>query len=672
MKKVILVLLILTTVLGVTAQNRPTMKDISYTQEWLKVAEYEKKSLPQSASQVIDAILLKAIKEKNSAQVIKASMHQGKYQLAIDAQNDTIIFHNLNQMLVENNDLVEKSVIHSMLGELYLQYYQKEQWTINQRTELGDFVPSDMKEWTKNVFYNKVVEHLTASLSHKDILIETIVEDYAAVIELGKDSRKYYPTMFDFLSLRAIEVFASLESDEDISRTLTRKGIPQKSLFTSAEEYIKIDFNIIPSDYNLWVYETYRNLLSSSIERGNDEAVLLTELNLLDKLRVLKNSYSENIKSQLAILLQKWEDDPLSVEVIDKIVPQYQIEIYSISESDSLLKATKTKELYELLIKSISKFPEYSRISILENRVSSMTQPQFNITGNKTFPIKADKVLTISFRNIKSLNAKLYLINSPVDVQMAQMGVDYDIKDKRTFVKDINIPIPITVEYLFSDATFTIDVDIPGTYMLEFDATPKLQSYGISGNYFFTVSDLAAFARLSTKDKYNLFVVDRVTGKPVKNAKVNIYKLPGNWRDSQLTLVETLTTNADGLAVYHKNIPNNDVFYNVESGNDNSIMLSRLPYAYYNMSNDQDTDRESTHIFTDRSLYRPGQSVYFKAILTQSKNNEHLLQTQKSVEFILRDANSREITKQTLTTNEYGSVSGEFVLLRVLCQAFSQ
>ena len=112
MKKVILVLLILTTVLGVTAQNRPTMKDISYTQEWLKVAEYEKKSLPQSASQVIDAILLKAIKEKNSAQVIKASIHQGKYQLAIDAQNDTIIFHNLNQMLVENNDLVEKSVIH--------------------------------------------------------------------------------------------------------------------------------------------------------------------------------------------------------------------------------------------------------------------------------------------------------------------------------------------------------------------------------------------------------------------------------------------------------------------------------------------------------------------------------------------------------------------------------
>ncbi|MBF6597212.1 MAG: hypothetical protein ITF98_03200 [Fermentimonas sp.] len=662
MKKVILVLLILTTVLGVTAQNRPIMKDVSYTQEWLEVAEFEKKSLPQSASKVVDAILLKAINEKNSPQIIKALIHQGKYQISIDNQNDTTIFLNLNQMLEKSSDEIEKSVIHSMLGELYLQYYQKEQWTINQRTELGDFVPSDMKEWTKNTFYNKVVEHLSASLSNENLLINTKVEDYAAVIELGKDSRKYYPTMFDFLSLRAIEVFASLESDEDLSKTLARKGIPQKSLFASAEEFVKIDFNIIPSDYNLWVYETYRNLLSSLLDRGNKGAVLLTELNLLEKLSVLNNSNSENTKSQLTKLLQKWEEDSLSVEVIDKLANIYQNEIYSIEESDSLLKATKTKELYELLVNSIRKFPEYSRISILENRVSSMTQPQFNITGNKTFPIKADKVLTISFRNIKSLNAKLYRINSPIVVQMAQMRSSYEINNKRIFIKDINIPIPKSEEYLFNDTTFTIGVDVPGIYMLEFDSTPKLESYGINANYFFTVSDLAAFSRLSSKDKYDLFVVDRVTGKPVRNAKVNIYKLPGNWRDTKLTLVETLTTNTSGLAVYHKNIPNNDVFYNVESGNDNSLMLSRLPYAYYNMSNNQDVDRESTHIFTDRSLYRPGQTVFFKAISTQSNNNEHLLQTQKSVEFILRDANSREISKQTLTTNEYGSVSGEFVI----------
>lgn len=72
MKKVILVLLILITVFGISAQNRKIMKDRNYTDEWLTVAEFEKKSLPQSASKVVDAILSKAIKEKNSPQVIKA------------------------------------------------------------------------------------------------------------------------------------------------------------------------------------------------------------------------------------------------------------------------------------------------------------------------------------------------------------------------------------------------------------------------------------------------------------------------------------------------------------------------------------------------------------------------------------------------------------------------
>ena len=662
MKKIILVLLIFIYASGAIGQNRPNMKDKSYSKEWLRVAEFEKKSLPQSASQVIDSILLKAIEEKNNPQVIKSLIHQGKYHLVVDAQNDTIIFHNLKLMLAKSNDAIEKSVIHSMLGELYLQYYQRDQWTINQRTELVDFVPSDMKEWTRNIFYNKIVEHINASLSDKDILIKTKVEDYAAVVELGKDSRIYYPAMFDFLMLRAIDQFSKLETDEDLSRTLARKGISQDSLFTTAQEFANIDFKIESTDYNLWVFETYRSLLASLIERGKYESVLLTELNLVERLSVLRNSYTTNRKARLAKLLQKWEREPISVEVIDKIANVYHSEINNLAEADSLLKKEKTKELYDLLIKSIQQFPEYSRISILENRVSQMTSPQFNVTGNKTFQSKGDKLLSISYKNLKSLSAKLYRINSPVDAQMAQVGIGYDINEKRTFVKDISITLPQTVEYLFNDATFNVDVDAPGTYMLSFDSFPKLESYGTSGIYFFSVSDLAAFARQSNKDKYNFFVVDRTTGKPVKNAKVNIYKLPGNWRDSKLSLVESLTTNADGFANYNKEIPNNDVFYNVELGNDNGLLLSRLPFTYFSMTNEQDSNKELVNIFTDRSLYRPGQTVFYKAILTHTKGGEHLLQTEKEVEFILRDANSREIYKQDLISNDFGSVSGEFVI----------
>jgi len=127
--------------LGLFSQNVQTKHPDRYENEWAKVADFEKKSLPQSAAKVVDTILRMAIQEKDSPQVIKALIHQGKYDLELDAQNDTLIFRHLNDMLEKSDDIVEQSVLHSMLGELYLQYYQKEQWTVNQRTALGDFVP---------------------------------------------------------------------------------------------------------------------------------------------------------------------------------------------------------------------------------------------------------------------------------------------------------------------------------------------------------------------------------------------------------------------------------------------------------------------------------------------------------------------------------------------------
>ncbi|MDD4697890.1 MAG: hypothetical protein PHR52_10190, partial [Fermentimonas sp.] len=130
MKKTYLLLLLSLFVTGVFSQNRLDMNRDNYEKEWAAVADFEKKSLPKSASEQVNLILRKAIDDKNSPQVIKALIHEGKYDLALDNQNDSSIFLNLNEMLALSKDNVEKSVLHSMLGELYLQYYQRDQWTI--------------------------------------------------------------------------------------------------------------------------------------------------------------------------------------------------------------------------------------------------------------------------------------------------------------------------------------------------------------------------------------------------------------------------------------------------------------------------------------------------------------------------------------------------------------
>ncbi|HBK31393.1 MAG TPA: hypothetical protein DDZ78_07200, partial [Porphyromonadaceae bacterium] len=174
----------------------------NYETQWQAVAAYEKKSLPQSASAEVNKILRQAIADKNSPQVIKALIHQGKYDSVLDNQKDTLVFVHLNEMLSKSSDPIEQSVLHSMLGELYLQYYQNDRWNIDQRTQLSGFVPGDMNEWTKNIFYDKAVEHVAKSVAPADELLKVKVEHYAAVIELGKDSRRFFPTMYDFLAKR--------------------------------------------------------------------------------------------------------------------------------------------------------------------------------------------------------------------------------------------------------------------------------------------------------------------------------------------------------------------------------------------------------------------------------------------------------------------------------------
>ena len=666
MKKLVLIAIAGVLFLSLQAQTKQTM---NYDQQWKTVADFEKKSLPKSAAEHVDKILRQAVADKNSPQVIKALIHQGKYDLALDAENDTVIFRNLTDMLAKSTDVVEKSVLHSMLGELYLQYYQKDQWTINQRTALSGFVPSDMKEWSKNNFYDKVVEHLNASIEPRVQLEKAQVTPFAAVVDLGKDSRRFYPTMYDFLALRAIEFFSQIDEDADLSRSLAKKNIASASLFASANEFVKLQFDPQPEEYNLWALETYKKLLVSLSERKLNTSLVLTQLDKTDFLSKLHNAHQSYAFPSLQAMVKNRENDPISVEIVDKMADFYTRQIGEFPQEDSVKRLEKTKELYDLLQKTIRKYPTYERISVLENRLLQLTQPEFQVKGNNTFAPKADKKLTVEYKNLKKLTAKLYRLDSPFSAVYRNNG-NRQKNEKKTLVREIQIPLAAKQPYESAQTDFTLPVSEFGAYKLEFESAPAAQKENEGNSFYFSVSDLAVFSRLSAKDTYEFFVINRTTGELVKNARVNIYKLPGSWYNSTLTLETTVSVNELGVAIYKKNIPNNDVFYQAVSANDNGSVLNQLPWGYYQFEESRERTSENVNIFTDRSLYRPGQTVFFKAIATTTSGDKSQIASNKSLEFILRDANYQEVSKQTLKTNEFGSVSGEFVLPQGLLAGF--
>jgi uncharacterized protein YfaS (alpha-2-macroglobulin family) len=321
----------------------------------------------------------------------------------------------------------------------------------------------------------------------------------------------------------------------------------------------------------------------------------------------------------------------------------------------------KTKELYEMLKETVRAYPNYERIALLENQLQILTQPGFTVSGNKTFLPESEVKLDVTFKNLRSMTAKLYRVDSPKEVEMVRHGNRNNLEGQRRFVKDIPVYLPESAPYSNSETSIRFHLKEPGSYVLIIHTSPETEGVTPS-EYFFSISDLALFSRVSGEDRYDFFVVNRVTGEPVTDARVVIYKLPGNWRNSTLTQVTSLPVNKLGFAVYNKELPNHDLFYHAVAGDDNGLLLYRLPYSYQWQRGEEEDERVITSIFTDRGLYRPGQTVFYKAVLTREEKDSAQVVGKQPIELTLYDANNRELSKHQATTNEYGSVSGEFTL----------
>src|ERR1035437_2744092 len=152
------------------AQNSNT----SIEKRWKTVDELAAKQLPESALKEVESILAQAQMEKNSVEVIKTMVYKMRFTLEKNPDEAPALIKDFEAFTEKSTDPAERALLHSMTAELYAQNYQKDQWTINRRTEIKGFVPDDMKEWTKNIFFEKISKHLAASLENAAVLKKPI------------------------------------------------------------------------------------------------------------------------------------------------------------------------------------------------------------------------------------------------------------------------------------------------------------------------------------------------------------------------------------------------------------------------------------------------------------------------------------------------------------------
>lgn len=619
-----------------SAQN--SSKKTSYKLNWEKVSKYEKEDLPQSAAKEVEVILKKAIAENNQMQAIKALIHKNKYEVIIDRENNLNIFSDLQKMLTQTSNPCEKALLHSMLAELYNDYYNSNRWKINGRSKLYDYIPDDMKEWSSNIFTDKIIEHLETSVKDKDILLKCTTLSYGDIIEQGEDSRIYEPTLYDFLMKRAIKSAGRLNQLND--------AIPNKSYMVPASKFVEID--IEKNDNNI-VYLYYQQYFESLLSRNMTSTIILNELSKLAEIN--NRSYIFRESDNLAFLYKLdsiYGNNETSVEITDAIIDALKYQGNLTSEIE--------KTIYDLCKTTIAKYPDYKRISIIKNKLSEAERPILNIKGESLYYPNTDIIFDAKVRNIPSFE------KTPAFLLYKKDG------EKQSLVKTIPFDFTTSTAYATEPRKLNVGELEAGKYTFVYKTTIKNdddKTQEISSSIDFDVSRMATFARQSAKNEYETYVVDRITGAPIENATVDLFRsAPDSWEKFKST-----KTDKNGFALFQgiSEFSSSSYFsgyYNITLADGDCLQRNDIRTQYYNnpsYKSDYKGGGEvfTVNLFTDRNIYRPGQTIYFKSIIATYDNK---LRPSYPCTVVLYNANGEEIENKTLISNEFGSIAGEFII----------
>lgn len=467
---------------------------------------------------------------------------------------------------------------------------------------------------------------------------------YAVLGKVYRDMNEKKSQEFFKKALGQPELLARHTSAEYVPLTL--KGVDGSSFNNDLLHLI--GFEADSKEAYLQQYTYYNKV-------GNRGAACLCAYKLIEKYRqddvreVKKSKYLQTIDS----LIQIYQDIPEAGELA--------VEHFRFMEGAT---DAKPQDKLNYINYALSRWGEWSRMNELRNAQKRLTEPMFRVKDMPQVLRPGEKVwVQLDVRNLQNLKISISRLNITADNDYnAQDEATYKMLLKKTtklHQKDFSRNYYGRPDYETVKDSIEIGGNLPlGAYLMEVTS----DNTGIAPQReLFYVSNLAVMIQQLPDDKHRYVVVNATDGQPVPGAKIMLYDRDydvktGKWK----RLVHArLTTDENGEA-YFKNVDGNVL---ISTSNDKftpakDIYLSRTRYY------ERKDDKIKHQLFTDRSIYRPGQTVHASAISYIVKKGLDASVPGKSMElnFILRDANGKQVAEQKATTDEYGTASVDFEL----------
>lgn len=586
------------------------MQAQTYDNLWKELEVLERKDLPKSVISEAMKIYDKAKAEQNVPQMMKAYLTAMQYRSLLTPDSLKVDMNGLEQWASQTGSMEDKAILYSILGEMTM--------------------PADVK---------KGLGYLQASLKDKDRLLLIPVEKLRPMVRVGEASKRYFrDNLYNLLARRAIQIMQQYRWQAAAKANQTN-SLPAD--MTDMDQFVTYQFvPVSDCDLTAAVMQTYQSLLKAYDTETEREGWLLTGIDALNYLyRNFSGNFSNDVCQQE---LRKWIHTYPAV----KTVPEAYLAL-----AQFLQYQNNQVERLRIVREGIAGYPRYEGINQLKNIEKEILNASLSLEIATAYPGEQQSV-KVNYKNLTGITLQLYKVNLSVTSAVLQNRTTHFESKYARLQREEHFSLKPTTDYLNVDTTLTIQAPQAGIYFLK--AVPDGKK-GVSDGTLMNVTALKIIYRPLPDGTLELVVVDAVSGQPVSEAEVTIYTEKGGGYSPQQTY------QADKQGTLKLDFLNsNKYWYNAHTAADNAMPILNLwKNDYYYKESKR---KEVLQLFTDRSIYRPGQTVYVSGLAYEMEKDSTRVLADKKYTVSLYDANNNETGKVEVRTNGFGSFSGQFVL----------
>lgn len=661
MMKFIIQLLLITLCISCSKKNTATINQISmespkqYENEWKEIDDLKAKNLPKSAIVKVNELYDTIKKTDNAPQIIKCLLYQANFAIEL---NDDGFIPALDKILTSQDhpNVLVQAIGQSILGDLYYNYAQLNQFQQDQRTEVLDDQGSDIRKMSidqilklSNSYYLKSTQHQLPTSYAIDYIRDILVK--------VEDMTKYYDmTIQNLLVIRALEHFTNRPSL--VAESISDFNMNQDLLLSNRKDFEKIDLG---KTDEMNFQSTALKYFQTELQNMQKQARLAAYIDMLRINFVYNNSNAANKEGVYKKRLEEYSAS--GEEDVDKAMIDYHLAYWyyqqgqkynSNPEEGDNMGYTEAMKICKRVENTESLSPYKSKCKAIKETIE-MEQMDLQI---ESVQIPDEKLLiNLSYRNIDQVYFRIAKIDTEQRTQIEALNHN-ELPGYLSKIESLHSwKSNIKSENYNQHSTEVSGPELSFGYYMMLGSTDE--TFGNNAKTVFAlfqVSDIG-YSVQSTDTGIQIIVRDRTTGKPMPQAKIYVYSQSYQNRKIEYIEKAQLTTDRDGVASTSLG-ERNGIVLKVVKGDD--VLDIRNAYSYYAQ---QYRGYQQIHVFTDRNLYRPGQVIHFNALVTSIDGNQiPKIDKNQRVKIVLRDANSQEIQSKELLTNDLGTAHGSFTI----------